>query len=63
MRQLTSKQKRLLDAWAIKHPEHVNTFFSIDNCPDIYDLYEKLEEINNTEILWSNVNRYISDKS
>ena len=52
MRNLTSKQKKILDKY-----KHIN---SMEELP--YDVYEKLEKINNTEILYQNVDMYLRDK-
>jgi hypothetical protein len=56
MRQLTSKQKKLLDK-VIAENKEINDW---DELP--IEIIEELERINNTEILWSETNRYISDK-
>lgn len=52
MRKLTAKQKKILK-------EH-------DNCRDIedlpYEVWEKLENINDTEILWQEANRFLADQ-
>ena len=53
MRQLTAKQKKILDTLP-------NTVTDFDDIP--MDIIEKLEKINNTEILWSECNRYLSDR-
>ena len=51
MRQLTKKQKKILDNYR--------------NVPRLEDLpdgvFEQLEKINDTEILWSETNRYLND--
>ena len=62
MRNLTSKQKRILDTWANEHPDKVHLGFSVDEDMDT-ETWETLERINDTEILWQEVNRYISDKA
>ena len=51
MRDLTKKQKDLLDLH--KHISHV------DDLPD--NVWEELEAINDTEVLWMECNRYLSD--
>ncbi len=49
MRELTKRQKKILDKYT--------------DCPNIeklpYEIYEQLQKINNTEILWQNVNHYL----
>jgi hypothetical protein len=77
MRQLTSKQKKLLDKFfesrkqtpdeefmsgsVFKGGDHsigIDELFKYDHA-----LYYKIEEINDTEILHQEVNRYLDDKS
>jgi hypothetical protein len=51
MRQFTKKQKKILDNYTnARRLEELPT-----------GVYEQLEKINNTEILWSETNRYLSD--
>jgi hypothetical protein len=77
MRALTSKQKKLLDKFfesrkqtpdqefmsgsVFKDGDHsigIDELFKHDD-----ELFAKLEQINDTEILHQNVNRYLEDKS
>jgi hypothetical protein len=77
MRQLTSKQKKLLDKFfesrkqtpdeefmsgsVFKGGDHsigIDELFKYDD-----ELFAKLEEINDTEILHQTVNGYLEDKS
>ena len=51
MRQLTKKQKKILD-------NYINAR-RLEELPA--GVYEQLEKINDTEILWSEVNRYLND--
>jgi hypothetical protein len=51
MRQLTKKQKKILD-------NYINAR-RLEELPT--GVYEQLEKINNTEILWSETNRYLND--
>ena len=51
MRQLTKKQKKILD-------NYIN-IYRLDDLPK--GVFEQLEKINDTEILWSETNRYLSD--
>ena len=51
MRQLTKKQKKILDNY-----KNISRFEELPN-----GVFEELEKINNTEILWSETNRYLSD--
>jgi hypothetical protein len=49
MRQLTKKQKKILDKYIDAR--------RLEELP--IGVYEQLEKINDTEILWSEVNRYL----
>jgi predicted AlkP superfamily phosphohydrolase/phosphomutase len=51
MRQLTKKQKKILD-------NYIN-IYRLEDLPE--GVFEQLEKINDTEILWSETNRYLSD--
>jgi hypothetical protein len=52
MRQLTKKQKKILDNYTnARRLEELPT-----------GVYEQLEKINDTEILWSEINRYLNDR-
>ena len=65
MRRLTAKQKKLLDKWyeENKNKTHIGYFFDLGKC-EVFslELLQKLEEINDTEILYQEINRYIGDK-
>ena len=51
MRQLTKKQKKILDNYTnARRLEELPT-----------GVYKQLEKINDTEILWSETNRYLND--
>jgi hypothetical protein len=51
MRKLTRKQKKILDQY-----KHIG---SINKLP--YDVWDEIQEINDTEILYQNVDRYLWD--
>ena len=51
MRQLTKKQKKILDVY--------QNIYRLEDLPK--GVFEQLEKINDTEILWSETNRYLSD--
>lgn len=51
MRELTKKQKKILDVY--------KNIYRLEDLPD--GVFEQLEKINDTEILWSETNRYLSD--
>ena len=51
MRKLTKKQKRILDQF-----KHIN---GIDKLP--HDIWDEIQEINDTEILYQNVDTYLWD--
>ena len=60
MRALTAKQKKLLDSYIEQHKVNGHELFSYDELT--IEESEKIEAINDTEILWQEVNRYINDK-
>jgi len=51
MRQLTKKQKKILNVY--------QNIYRLEDLPN--GVFEQLEKINDTEILWSETNRYLSD--
>jgi hypothetical protein len=51
MRQLTKKQKKILDVY--------QNIYRLEDLPN--GVFGQLEKINDTEILWSETNRYLSD--
>ena len=53
MRQLTVRQKKLLDTVPMDCQD-------VDSLPE--GIWEKLQAINDTEILWQEVNRYLTDR-
>jgi len=62
MRQLTKKQKNLLDKWLQENsplPGLAVCDVVRDYLPN--ELWEELQKINDTEILYQNVNNYIND--
>jgi hypothetical protein len=64
MRELTKKQKRLLTEWFNENKDKVGLFFNLEDCPEFTsEFLEKLIEINDSEILVTNINRFISDLS
>jgi len=63
MRKLNKKQKNLLDKWYNENKD----LPGLGVCDIVRDhlpieLLEKLEEINDHETLYQNVNRYVNDK-
>jgi len=66
MRNLTKKQKNLLDIWYEKNKKDIEigrAFFDLGKCDLFpYELLQELEQIHDTEILYQNINNYISDK-
>lgn len=76
MRQLTAKQKKVLDKFIISQTVPVEDRWMNNDAPfknscfvlDIEDslppeIMDELEKINDTEILFQEVNRYLSGKS
>ena len=63
LRQLTKKQKQLLDKFYEENKDDLPLCFQLEHYDKFnYDLMEELREINDTEILNQEINRYISDK-
>ena len=60
MRDLTSKQKKFLDKWYQEHKNEL-TIWNIMSVMSDED-YQTIEDMNDTEILYQNVNNYIADK-
>jgi len=63
MRELTIDQKNLLDKWCQEHSEIAgNIWFSISDCEEFTtDFYDELEALNDTEILYQNIESYVQD--
>ena len=68
MRDLTAKQKKLIMKWFREHEpteKEKLLFGSVNTLKDVNDLtdeqYKELVDINDTEILFQNVNNFISD--
>lgn len=68
MRQLTSSQKKLLTKVLTENEPTPNEAMMFGNVNPVRDcdtlpggVWEKLEAMNDTEILWQEVNRFISD--
>lgn len=64
MRTLTKKQKKLLDIW-YEQNKNEHGLAVRDVVSDLLptELWAELEAINDTEILYQDVNRYIHDKA
>ena len=65
MRNLTHKQKKLLTKWYNEH-KHLYGLGVFDCCTcDEFsgDFLEELREINDTEVLTQNIDRFINDLS
>lgn len=61
MRELTKSQKAILDKWFSKNKEVVERHWDIVRQPE-FDILEKLEAINNSEVLYVQINQYLNDK-
>jgi len=66
MRRLTVKQKKLLDKWYEQNNIKDEPGIAVCNVvqdllPD--ELWDELQEVNNTEVLYQEVNCYITDKA
>jgi len=66
MRDLTKEQKILLDNWYKRQPEEkiLGLSWSLSKDDDFtLELYDEIEKLNDTEILYQNIERYIQDKA
>lgn len=67
MRQLTKKQKKMLDIWYNEYKAKGKTFglwWDVKDDDDFSgELYQQIDDINPCEIFYQNVNHYIHDKS
>lgn len=63
MRDLTVKQKKLLNKWCEEHSDIAgNMWFDISDCDEFTpEFLNQLEQINDTEILIQNIERYVQD--
>jgi hypothetical protein len=59
MRKLTVKQKTYLDKLINRYKANYVPLYTVDDLQP--DEWEELEKMNDTEILWQEANRYISD--
>jgi len=60
MRDLTRKQKELLRNYSLKFfKESGGNWMNMENMPMAW--YEEIEEINDTEVLYQNVERFLYD--
>ena len=60
MRHLNIKQKKILRDWFSKNKNNIGFSFDVQkNLP--YDIWEKLEKINDYETIYQDINRYIYD--
>ena len=64
MRNLNKKQKKLLDEF-FKTIKHESGLGVRDIVKDLlpYDLWEKLQEINDFETIYDRINNYLNDKA
>jgi hypothetical protein len=58
MRELTSKQKKLLRK---SLSEYCNTYHTFPSEAGVLDNYDEIEAVNPTEVFWQNANRYVED--
>jgi len=59
MRKLSVKQKSLIKHWVKQNKNHLSIFISVNDIP--YELYSKLQSLNNFEIIDQEIQRYASD--
>lgn len=60
MRRLTAKQRKLLDKFSEEKRTQGSAVWSVDDLTA--EQWEQVEALNDTEILWQEVNRYLNDK-
>ena len=58
MRILNKRQKKIIDIWFDENWK--GDYIDVDNIP--LDIYNEIEEINDHETIYQNINRYINDK-
>lgn len=58
MRNLTKGQKKILLDW-IRTQTNLNLGFKAEDLPT--KIYEQLEEINDTEVLYQNINAFVHE--
>jgi len=67
MRQLTAKQRKMLDKWYSEQKANGKTFglwWDVQKDEDFSgELYEQIDNINPCEIFYQNVNNYIQEKA
>ena len=61
MRDLTRPQKRMLDRWFNAHKDEIGMFTDTVQLMT-YEEWEALQSMNDTEVLYQNVNNYITEK-
>lgn len=59
-RQLNKEQKRLLDLWFEQEKDNVGLSFEMKDLD--YDLYKRIESLNDFEAIYSHVTDYIHEK-
>jgi len=66
MRDLTKKQKRLLDIWYNEQKEKgkvISLFWKVNEDDDFSgELFEEIDNINPCEMIYQNINNYITSK-
>ncbi len=66
MRQLTSKQKKILDQWYKEQKQagrELGFWWSVDEDINFNgDLFQQIDEINPCELIYQNINNYIYSK-
>lgn len=62
MRELTVKQKQLLDKWFSKEKNNIGIRFDCETSSYFpYVLYSQIKRLNDSEILNQNINNYVSE--
>lgn len=62
MRKLNREQKRLLVEWFNANKDGLGVGFQMDQCEAFpYDLYVRLQKINDFETIVQHINRFVGD--
>lgn len=61
LRSLNKQQKRLLTEWYKANKSKIRLGFDMQSDAFPYELYQKLQDINDHETIVQNINRFLSD--
>lgn len=61
MRGLTKQQKKLLTEWANTNKDKLSFAFDLQDDSFPYELFQRLEQINDYETIVQDINRFVRD--